>query len=347
MIRLRDIADALGTTLPSEADDRVIQRVVALEGAGPDDLSYVSSDRYFDRLTKSAVGAVLVPESLTTIPATSAVILRVPDAELAIAKVLTLFAPPMSRPTVGVHPSAVIAADAKVGDDCAIGPNVSVAGGATIGRNVVLHANVVVGGNVVIGDDCELFPGVVLRERVILGQRVVIHANSSIGTDGFGYRWDGKQHVKVPQIGIVVLEDDVEVGSNTCIDRAKFGETRVGRGTKIDNLVQIGHNVRIGQHCILCGGVAIAGSCVIGNGVVMGGGSAAADHMTIADGVMLAARGAVAGVTKPGDVLAGAPAIPHRDWLKERVNVQRLPEIIKQVRKLAAEVEALKAAAKQ
>lgn len=343
MPQLSDIARLLGVELPPDTADRSIARVLGIDDAGPNDLSYVTGERYLDRLAKSSVGIALVPTKLRDIPATSALLLRVPDAELAIAQILPLFAPPVARPAVGVHSSAVIAPDAVLGDAVAVGPHVSIGRGAKIGRNVILHAGVVVGAEVIIGDDTELFPGVVLRERVQIGSRVIIHANSTIGTDGFGYRWNGKQHVKVPQIGIVVIEDDVEIGSSTCIDRAKFGETRVGRGTKIDNLVQIGHNVRVGPHCILCGGVALAGSSTLGTGVVMGGGSAAADHQTIADGCMLAARAAVAGVTKPGEVLAGAPAMPHREWLKQMVMISKLPDLMKQVKQLQAELEALKA----
>ena len=343
MPTLNDIARALGVTLPENIVDREIRRVASLDDAGPDDLSYVTSDRWFDRLLKSKVGTVLAPAKLATLPATPATVIRVPDAELAMAKVLTLFAPPPARPAVGVHPSAVIAPDAKLGDNVAVGPNVSIASGATIGRNTVLHAGVVVGEFVQVGDDCEIYPNAVLRERIIIGSRVILHANAVIGTDGFGYRWDGTQQLKIPQIGIVVLEDDVEVGSGSCIDRAKFGETRIGRGTKIDNLVQIGHNVTIGMHCVICGQTGIAGSTKIGDRVIMGGNSAAADHAIIADGVMLAARGAVSGGTKPGQIMAGAPAIPHRDWLKQQAGISKLPKMIKELRRLSAEVEALKA----
>lgn len=344
MPTLFDIARALGVELPSDAADRPLTRVTTLEKAAAEDVAYITSDRYADRLTESAAGVVIVSAKVK-LPHTSAIVLRVPDAELAIATVLALFEPPRVKPAVGVHPSAVIAHDAKLGEGAAVGPHVSVGPGTVIGRNVVLHAGVVIGNDCVVGDDCELFPGVVLRERVTLGSRVMIHANSTIGTDGFGYRWNGKQHVKVPQIGTVVIEDDVEVGSSTCIDRAKFGETRIGRGTKIDNLVQVGHNVTVGPHCILCGGVALAGSSTLGAGVVMGGGSAAADHQTIADGVTLAARAAVAGKTERGQILAGAPAVPHRDWLKQQVLINRLPELAETVRKLEAEIERLKASA--
>lgn len=343
MPTLSDIARALGAELPANAVDRPLRRVAALDEAGPDDVGYVSSDRYFDRLTKSQVGVILAPAKLLNLPATSATVLRVRDAELGIGIVLGLFAPPPSRPVVGIHPSSVVAPGVTLGDNAAIGPNVSIAAGSTLGRNVILHAGVVVGEHVTIGDDCEIHPNVVLRERVVLGSRITIHANATIGTDGFGYRWDGTKQTKIPQIGIVVIEDDVEIGSNSCIDRAKFGETRIGRGTKIDNLVQIGHNVRIGHNCVICGQTGIAGSTTIGNGVIMGGNSAAADHANIADGVMLAARGAVAGTTKPGQVLAGAPAVLHREWLKQQAIFGRLPEMVKELRRLSAEVEALKA----
>ena len=171
-----------------------------------------------------------------------------------------------------------------MGTSVRVGPFVSVGERSRLGDNVVLHPGVFVGDDVEIGDDCELFPQVVVRERISIGKRVIIHAGSVLGSDGFGYRWDGKQHTKIPQIGRVIVEDDVEIGSCVCIDRAKFSTTRIGKGTKIDNLVQIGHNVQTGPHCIIVGQVGLAGSVKLGAGVVLGGQSAVRDHITLGDG---------------------------------------------------------------
>jgi UDP-3-O-[3-hydroxymyristoyl] glucosamine N-acyltransferase len=340
MHKLSDIARVLGLTLDS-VPDRTVERVANLEEAADTDLSYINSDRFVDRFVASKAGVILAPISLK-LPDSAATLLRVPDAELAIGKVLELFAPKIHAPTPGIHSSAVIADDAVLGDDVSIGPNVTICHGARIGNRTVLCANVFIGQNSSVGDDSILHPNVVLREYVEVGNRVIIHASSVLGTDGFGYRWNGKAHIKIPQIGTVVVEDDVEIGSCTCIDRAKFGQTRVGRGTKIDNLVQIGHNVKIGMHCILCGQAGIAGSTVLGNGVIMGGGSAARDHVKIADGTMVAARGGVGSNTAQGEVLAGFVGINHKQWLREQAALRKLPELIKTVRALQAELEKLK-----
>jgi UDP-3-O-[3-hydroxymyristoyl] glucosamine N-acyltransferase len=205
----------------------------------------------------------------------------------------------------------------------------------------VLHAGAYVGADVTIGDDCEFFANVVVRERVTIGSRVTVHANAAIGTDGFGYRWDGKQHVKVPQIGTVIIEDDVEIGSCACIDRAKFAATRIGRGTKIDNLVQVAHNVVLGPHCILAGQAGVAGSATLGAGVVLGGQSAVRDHISMGDGAMLAACSGVMDDVAPKSIISGLPALPHRQSLREQAALRKLPELVAEVRQLQSQLEEL------
>jgi UDP-3-O-[3-hydroxymyristoyl] glucosamine N-acyltransferase len=272
----------------------------------------------------------------------SPAVLLVEDAELSLAKVLAMFAPPVPRPPVGKHHTAFVAPSASIGEGAHIGPNVFVGDDARVGRNCVLHAGAYVGADVNIGDDCEFFPNVVVRERVTIGNRVIIHANAAIGTDGFGYRWDGKQHVKVPQIGTVIIEDDVEIGSCACIDRAKFAVTRIGRGTKIDNLVQVAHNVVLGPHCIVAGQAGVAGSAKLGAGVVLGGQSAVRDHITMGDGSMLAACSGVMDDVEPKSIISGLPALPHRQSLREQAALRKLPELVAEVRELQSQVEALK-----
>jgi UDP-3-O-[3-hydroxymyristoyl] glucosamine N-acyltransferase len=203
---------------------------------------------------------------------------------------------------------------------------------------------VVIGDDVTIGDDCQLLPHVVVRERITIGHRVIIHAGSVLGTDGFGYRWDGQKHRKIPQIGTVIVEDDVEIGSCVCIDRAKFDATRIGRGTKIDNLVQVAHNVQIGPHCIIVGQVGLAGSAKLGKNVVLGGQAAVRDHVTIGDGAMAAATAGIIEDVPPGAVVSGTPAFPHRQSLREQAALRRLPDLVVQVRKLQEELDALKRA---
>ena len=340
MHTLSEIARLLGLKYESQTD-RPIRRVASLEDATENDLSYINSERYLERFAATKAGVVIALDTLK-LPSTLAIVLRVPDAELAIGKVLALFAPSLAPPMVGIHPTAVIAESAIIGNNVSVGANVSIAVGAKIGNHTILHANVVIGESSSVGESCVFYPNVVLRERVEVGNRVIIHASSVIGSDGFGFRWDGKSHVKIPQIGTVVIEDDVEIGSCTCVDRAKFGETRIGQGTKIDNLVQIGHNVKTGAHCILCGQSGVAGSTLLGNGVIMGGGSAARDHVHLADGTMVAARGGIGSDTEPGQQLSGFVGIPHKQWLREQAAQHKLPDLIKTVRALETEIEKLK-----
>jgi UDP-3-O-[3-hydroxymyristoyl] glucosamine N-acyltransferase len=210
---------------------------------------------------------------------------------------------------------------------------------STIGDGTVLHAGVFIGDDVSIGESCQLFPNVVVRERITIGNRVIIHASSVLGTDGFGYHWDGQRHVKIPQIGTVIVEDDVEIGSCVCIDRARFSTTRVGRGTKIDNLVQVAHNVQVGPHCIIVGQAGVAGSARLGQGVVLGGQAGVRDHITIGDGAVAAARSGVVEDVDPNTAVSGTPALPHRQSLREQAALRRLPDLLVQVRKLQEQIK--------
>ena len=340
MPSLSEIASVIGSSVSGDGVD--IAGVATLEEAGPRDLSFVGAESYLPLLAQTQAAAVIVQKRLK-LPATwNRPALMVDDADLAMAKVLELFAPPVPRPPVGTDPLARVAKSANVGSDVAVGPFTFIGERTRIGNRVVIHAGVFIGDDVAIGDDCELFPHVSIRERVTIGSRVIIHANSVLGTDGFGYRWDGKQHQKIPQIGTVIIEDDVEIGSCVCIDRAKFSVTRVGRGTKIDNLVQIGHNVQVGPHCIIVGQAALAGSVKLGAGVVLGGQAAVRDHITMGDGAMAAACSGVADNVEPRQIVSGTPALPHRQSLREQAALRHLPELRNQVKKLQEEVEGLK-----
>ena len=309
------------------------------------DISFLGSDAYLKDFARTRAAAVIVKKSVH-LPAgvnrDKPALLIVDNADLAQAKVLELLAPPVARPKTGIDPSARVAPSAVLSDDVAIAPNVVIGERSSIGRGTVLHANVFIGDDVIVGDRCEFFPNVVIRERITIGHRVIIHAGSVLGSDGFGYRWDGQQHVKIPQIGTVIVEDDVEIGSCVCVDRAKFSSTRIGRGTKIDNLVQIAHNCQIGPHCIIVGQVGMAGSVTLGTGVVLGGQTAIRDHITIGDGAMVAARSAIAEDIDPKAIVSGMPALPHRQTLREQAALRRLPDLVVAVRKLEEEIARLK-----
>ena len=340
---LAEVAAAVSAPLPGgAADGRRVSALAALAEAGPDDLSMVATDSFARAFTRTRAAAVLADRRVRLPSApTGTAVLVVPDVDAAVAAVLALFAPPQQRPPPGVHPTAVVAATARLGRGCAVGPHGVVGERCVIGAGCALHAGVVVGDDVTLGERCDLYPNVVLRERVTLGDRVVIHAGTVIGSDGFGYRWDGTGHAKVPQIGTVVIEDDVEIGSCACVDRAKFGATRIGRGTKIDNLVQVAHNVRIGADCVIVGQTGIAGSSELGTGVVLGGQTAVRDHIVLGDGAISAARSAIAKDVPPGQTVSGMPALPHRQSLREQAALRHLPALRDEVKRLQEQVDRL------
>ncbi|MGC4031079.1 MAG: UDP-3-O-(3-hydroxymyristoyl)glucosamine N-acyltransferase [Tepidisphaeraceae bacterium] len=341
MHTLQQLADLLGVPCNSSGD-RALHTVSSLADATSTDLAVLTSDKYVRDYKRTHAGAVLASRKVKFHVRPEVPVLTVDDAELALVKVLGVMAPAVPHPPAGVHKSAVIAESATVGGNAAIAPNVVIGERVTIGDNVRLHPGVVIGDDCVLGNDCTLFPNVVLREHITLGNRVMIHAGAVIGTDGFGYKWDGTKHAKVPQIGVVVIEDDVEIGSNTCIDRAKFNETRIGAGSKIDNLVQVGHNVRLGRHVILCGQVGIAGTATLGNGVVLGGASVVRDHVHIGDGVMAAGHSVIADDVEAKMIISGMPALPHRQNLREQGAIRRLPEILNEARKIQEIIQKLK-----
>jgi UDP-3-O-[3-hydroxymyristoyl] glucosamine N-acyltransferase len=236
----------------------------------------------------------------------------------------------------------VVAADVSVGEGASIGPLVSVAAGATVGDRSVVGAGCVLGRGIEIGADCILHPRVVVEDNCRIGDRCIVHSGTVIGSDGYGYATVDGLHHKVPQVGIVVLEDDVELGANVCVDRATLGETRIRRGTKVDNLVQIAHNVEVGDHCLLVAQVGISGSTTIGHHSVFAGQSGCSGHLKIGSGVVLAAKAAAYKDVPDGATMAGAPARPHREWLKANANLQRLDGLrqkVKQLEERLAELE--------
>jgi UDP-3-O-[3-hydroxymyristoyl] glucosamine N-acyltransferase len=341
MPTLSDIARVLNLPAPSANADVEITGVAGIEDARPGQITYVTSDKYLSELPGSQASAAVVNRKAKLPPDWESRSLRVDDPELAMGKVLALFAPPIPRPPLGIDPTAKVAASAIIGKDVAIGAMVVIGERTTIGAGSVIHPGVCISADVAMGEQCELHSNVVIRERITIGNRVIIHAGSVVGTDGFGYRWDGKQHQKTPQIGVVIIEDDVEIGSCVCIDRAKFGATRIGHGAKIDNLVQIAHNVQIGPHCILAGQAALAGSAQLGAGVVLGGQTAVRDHVHMGNGAMAAACSGVAEDVDNNTIVSGTPALPHRQSLREQAALRRLPHLVVQVRQLQEMVEAL------
>lgn len=332
-----EIAQLVEGKLDGDAG-RSVSSIETLERAGPEALSWLGDAKYTAQLAASRAGVVLVP--IDCVAPASIVAVRVRDPDLALCRVLERMAPQPPQVEAGVHPSALVAATAVV-DGAAIGPNVVIGAGARIGSGTQLHAGVYVGTDSVIGRGCVLWPNVVVRERCTIGDRVVIHASTTIGADGFGYLFRDGAHRKVPQVGTVQIDDDVEIGANCCVDRAKSGVTRIRSGVKIDNLVQIGHNCDIGEHCVLVAQVGVSGSVTIGRYCVLAGQAGVADHLTLGSGVRVGAQAGVAQDVADREQLLGSPARDSRAYLKQDFALRRLPELLAQFRELKRRVEAL------
>ncbi|HOB75969.1 MAG TPA: UDP-3-O-(3-hydroxymyristoyl)glucosamine N-acyltransferase [Phycisphaerae bacterium] len=340
-VTLAEIAKWVGGVVRGDASTR-ISGVAGVAEAGPDQLTWLAHDKYASQLRTSKAGAVLVPEQFGETPM-PAVLCQNPA--VAMVTILARFSPPVPRPAVGTHPTAVVASSAQIGSNVAIGPHVIIGENARVGDGCVLHASVFIGEGSVLGRDCELWPGVVVRERCTLGERVVVHPNAVIGADGFGYQFIDGRHVKIPQIGTVQIEDDVEIGANSCIDRAKCGATVIGRGTKIDNLVQVAHNVQIGPDCMIVAQTGIAGSARLGRLVVVGGQVGIRDHVTLHDGVQAAACSAISKDVPAGTTVMGMPAVEHEVFIRERAKIRRLPKMAEQLADLIKRVERLESSA--
>jgi UDP-3-O-[3-hydroxymyristoyl] glucosamine N-acyltransferase len=329
------VADLVGGRLLGDGEVQ-IEVVRSLDRAGPDALSFAVSSRYAADLRSSRAGAVLIPEDLAAEAGGPRTRIVVGDPYSALVRVLrALF--PQEVATSGIDSTVRIGAGTILGDQVSIGPF------SVLGRNVRLGArsrlaqHVTLGDGVVVGEDAVFGPGVVCYAGSRIGSRVVLKAGAVIGGDGFGYLWDGKGHARIPHIGGCILEDEVEVGSNTCIDRGSIDDTVVGRGTKLDNLVQVGHNVRIGERCLIMAGVGIAGSTRIGNDAILAGHVGVTDHLVIGDRARIAAKSAIFGDVPPGASFSGHPARPHRQFLRAQAAMYRLAPIVDELERLVPE----------
>jgi UDP-3-O-[3-hydroxymyristoyl] glucosamine N-acyltransferase len=335
---LGELADALQARLEGDPG-RVVVGVAPLESAGPDQISFLVHPRYREAALASRAGAFLAPADVVGLPGPT---LHCAAPQQALIDLALLFHPRVPiRP--GVDRTAVVAADARVDPTAAVGPLTVVEERAVIGPGVRLHALVYVGPGVLIGEDSVLYSHVTLREGVRVGRRVVIHPGAVLGADGFGFVFDGGAHRKVPQVGGVLIEDDVEIGANTTIDRATFGDTIVRRGSKIDNLVQIGHNVEIGEHSLLVAQVGVSGSSRLGRGVVLAGQVGVADHVTLGDGVVAGAQAGIPSNLEAGARVLGSPARPLAQAKRIIVVEGRLPELLQRLRALEQRLEKLAA----
>jgi UDP-3-O-[3-hydroxymyristoyl] glucosamine N-acyltransferase len=333
----RLVAEWVGGSV--EGDESLsLEGIAPVESAGPTQLTFAADAKRAMRLGQSRAGAALVGKD-TTRPGMT--LIRVENVQGALLRLLEKLAEPEDLPPAGVHPTAVISPKAEVGAGAAIGPHVVVEAGARVGAACVLCAGVYVGPDVAIGAGTVLAPGVVVRARCTIGKNVRIGPNSVIGYDGFGYHFSGGVHHKVPHVGTVEIEDDVELGACACVDRAKFGVTRIGAGTKIDNLVQIAHNVQVGKGCLLAALAGVAGSAELGDFVVMGGHAGVRDNISVGRGVQASAFAAIAGNVADGEIIAGIPARPWKEEGRIVMAAQKLPDLLKRVRELEERIRAL------
>ena len=339
---VNEIAELVGGHIKGNYEG-ILTGVAGLKEAMATDVAFLGNEKYIPQVLPSKAGVVLVPTDYDVEPPEGRAWIVCKDPSDEFSKVVKVFTPEPVHYEQGISPKAVVLEGANVAKSASVGPCAVISKGAVIGENTIICAGVFIGENVHVGEDCLIYPNVVIRERCIIGDRVILHPGVVIGADGFGYEAGFFGYTKVPQVGIVQLDDDVEVGANSTIDRARFGRTWIQRGTKIDNLVQIGHNVQVGVNGMIVAQVGIAGSATLGNNVILNGQSAVAGHLTVADGTMLMARSGVIKDTEPGQVLFGLPAIERREWARRDLYVSRLKELFDTVKALKKEVAELKA----
>ncbi|MEW6685488.1 MAG: UDP-3-O-(3-hydroxymyristoyl)glucosamine N-acyltransferase [Candidatus Edwardsbacteria bacterium] len=335
-ITLAEITEIVQGELTADTEI-VITGLAPLNEAKEGELTFLSDVRHRSLLETSRASAVIVPREISTAPLP---IIRSENPYLAFAKIATIFAEEKKEKfKPGFHPSAIISSSAKIGENAFIGAFTIIEDEVEIGRNCIIYPFVYIGKRAKIGNGCLIYPNVSIREEVVLAKHVIVHCGVVLGADGFGYTKDKERYYKIPQLGTVIIEDEVEIGANTTIDRATLGITRIGYGTKVDNLVQIGHNVTIGRNCVIAAEVGIGGSTIIGDNCVIAGQAGLADHIKIGNNVTI---GAQAGVTKSipdNTVVSGYPARPHAEAKRREAAVARLPELTKRFYQMERDIQ--------
>ena len=325
---VRELAERVAGLVEGDPDRR-LAGIAPAGNAGPEHLTYVVSEKYARRLACNNAGAALVPPDLH-VEANGTTLIRVENPELAFSRLIVLFVPDEgTRP--GVHPSVVMETGVSLGADVAIGPFVTIGPDAVIGDRTEIGPGTVVGSGVIIGNDCNIGPSCSLLAGAVIGDRVRLHAGVRLAVDGFGYATGPEGPVKIPQVGRCVIEHDVEIGANSTVDRGSLGDTRVGAGRRIDNLVRIGHNCLIGRNCFIVAQVGIAGSSIVEDGVRLAGQVGLAGHLTVGAGAAVGAQSGVMTDIPPGEVWSGYPARPHRMWLRSTSMFYKLPDIVKRI----------------
>jgi UDP-3-O-[3-hydroxymyristoyl] glucosamine N-acyltransferase len=342
-LSLNDLAALVGGELVSGGSEFALTGVAALEEAGPTEISFLGNEKYRQQFLETKAGVVIVPMVVEPAMAPSGVaLLRVENPSTEFTKVIGHFAEQKAAFTPGIEAGAHVSPAATVDPKTVrVGAGAVVEAGAVIGSGCEIGSGAVIGRNVKIGENCLIYPNVTIRECCELGDRVIIQPGAVIGSDGFGYDFVAGRHEKTPQVGIVVLENDVEIGANTTIDRARFGKTVIGEGTKVDNLVQIAHNVVIGKHCLLIALSGLAGSCKLGNYVTVAAQSGVGGHVELGDQIILAGGSGISKSLKTPGVYFGTPARPMRQEMRARASLARLPKLREELKRLQARVDAL------
>ena len=339
---LQQIAELVGGEIKGNCT-RELTGVASLKEAMDTDVAFLGNEKYVPQVLPSKAGVVLVPREFDQEPPEGRAWIVCENPSQAFTKVVEVFTPPAVHYEPGIHPKAVVDESAVVDASASIGPCAVIGKGVKIGAGTVVCAGVCICENCSIGENCLIYPNVTIRERCIVGNRVILHPGVVIGADGFGYDSGPMGHKKVPQVGIVQLDDDVEVGANSCIDRARFGRTWIRQGTKIDNLVQVGHNVQVGQACLLVAQAGVSGSTVLGNGVILAGQAGVAGHLSVGDGAILMAQAGLSKDAEPKSILFGTPAMDRREYARQMMNIAKLSELNTSIKQLKAELAELKA----
>jgi UDP-3-O-[3-hydroxymyristoyl] glucosamine N-acyltransferase len=340
-ITLKELADFCDAQIVGGDCSTSIYSVADITSAQTGQVTQLTNSRYAQHIKNSTATACFIADgfAVDNIPENLALLVCA-DPEMSFIKATELLHPARTY-SPQIAPQAVLDNNVTLGDDVYIGPYAVVGENTRIGNGSTLLAGAYLGKNVTVGENCRIYPYAVIYDDVVLGNNVIIHSGAIIGADGFGYKFRNNRHVKVPQVGNVVIDDNVEIGANTCIDRGALGSTVIGAGSKIDNLVQVGHNNKVGKNVIMCGLTGVSGSCNIEDYAILAGSSGIADHVTIGAGAVVMARSGVAGDVKPGAQVFGSPAKDKKTAYKEQIAISKLPELLKKVKLLEEKIQAL------
>ncbi len=340
-LTIKELADFCGAKIEGGDPSAIIHSAAEITSAHQGQVTQLTNSRYAKHIADSAASACFIADgfSVAGIPEATAM-LRCADPELSFVKAVELLHPARVYPQ-HIAPQAVLEDNVVLGNNLYIGPYAVIGQDASIGDDSQIYAGAYIGKQVKIGKNCRIYPYAVIYDDVIIGDNVIIHSGAIIGADGFGYKFRDGAHVKVPQVGNVVIENNVEIGANTCIDRGALGSTLIGAGSKIDNLVQVGHNNKVGKNVIMCGLTGVSGSCTIEDYAILAGSSGIADHVTIGQGAVVMARSGVAGDVKAGTQVFGSPAKDKKTAYKEQIAISKLPELLKKVKLLEEKIQQL------